>query len=153
YNVVSTGNDEIVTYVLAKPGPVGADTLTLRIDPDRPRSKTLKTVTIPNSVLVQNNPPYTLYRVTMIDVNGAFPASPQAASNFVFEPVAENIRTMTFQYYDESGALLNPNTPANSADDIGGGDANTVTRARVRRISVNVVGMTADEDLDYTDPT
>ena len=88
YNVVSTGNDEIVTYVLAKPGPVGADTLTMRFDPDRPRSKALKTVTIPNGVLVQSNPPYTLYRVTQIDVNGAFPASPQAATNFVYEPVA-----------------------------------------------------------------
>src|SRR5215813_6740959 len=26
YNVVPTGNDEIVTYVLAKPGPAGPDT-------------------------------------------------------------------------------------------------------------------------------
>ena len=34
YNVVSTGNDEIVTYVLAKPGPVGSDTLTLRVEND-----------------------------------------------------------------------------------------------------------------------
>jgi prepilin-type N-terminal cleavage/methylation domain-containing protein len=153
YNVVSTGNDEIVTYVLAKPGPVGSDTLTLRVDADRPRTKTLKTITIPNVVQVQNNPPYTLYRVTLADVNGAFPASPQAATNFVYEPVAENIRTMTFLYYDDAGTLLNPNTPANSADDIGGGDANTTIRARVRRIAVSIVGMTQDEDLDYTDPT
>ena len=79
YNVVSTGNDEIVTYVLAKPGPAGPDSLTLRLDPDKPRSKSLKTVIIPNVVLVQNDPPYTLYRVTLTDVNGPFPASPQAA--------------------------------------------------------------------------
>jgi len=42
YNVVSTGNDEIVTYALAKPGntgPTGPDTLTLTLDPDKPRSK------------------------------------------------------------------------------------------------------------------
>jgi prepilin-type N-terminal cleavage/methylation domain-containing protein len=152
YNVVSTGNDEIVTYVLAKPGPTGPDTLTFRLDADKPRTKTLKTIIIPNVVLVQNNPPYTLYRVTLADVNGAFPLSPQAATNFVYEPVAENIRTMTFLYYDDSGALVNPNTPANSADDIGGSDANITNRGRIRRIAVSIVGMTHSEDLDYTDP-
>ncbi len=153
YNVVSTGNDEIVTYVLAKPGPVGPDTLTLRLDPDKPRSKSVSTVTIPNVVLVQNDPPYTLYRVTLADVNGAFPASPQAATNFVYEPVAENLRAMTFLYYDDAGNLLNPNTPASAADDIGGADANITTRGKVRRIAVSVVGMTRDPDQDYTDPT
>ena len=153
YNVVSTGNDEIVTYVLAKPGPVGSDTLTLRLDPDRPRTKALKTVTIPNVVLVQSNPPYTLYRVTLADVAGAFPSSPQAATSFVYEPVAENVRSMSFRYYDDGGTLLNPDTPTNAADDVGGGDANTTVRAKARRIAVNIVGMTQDEDLDYTDPT
>src|SRR5438093_1832776 len=153
YNVVSTGNDEVVTYVLAKPGPVGSDTLTLRFDTDRPRTKTLKTVTIPNVAVVQSNPPYTLYRVTATNVVGAFPSSPQASSAFVYEPVAENIRSMSFLYYDDGGNLLNPNTPANAGDDIGGGDANITVRARARRIAVSIVGMTQDEDLDYTDPT
>src|SRR5207245_256131 len=122
-------------------------------DADRPRTKTLKTITIPNVALVQGSPPYTLYRVTLADVNGAFPSSPQAATNFVYEPVAENIRTMTFLYYDDAGNLLNPNTPANSADDIGGGDANITTRGKVRRIAVSVVGMPHDPDQDYTAPT
>ena len=152
YNVVSTGNDEIVTYVLAKPGPVGADTLTIRVDANRPRAKSVQTVIIPNVVLVQNDPPYTLYRVTLKDVNGAFPSSPQAATSFTYEPVADNIRTMTFQYLPDSGTtLLNPNTPANSADDIGGGDAAALTRSTIRKIQVNLVGMTPDEDLDYVD--
>jgi len=152
YNVVSTGNDEIVTYILAKPGPVGGDTLTLRVDADRPRARALKTITIPNVVLVQDNPPYTLYRVSLADVNGVFPLSPQASSNFVYEPVAENIRTMTFLYYDDAGTLISPNTPANSGDDIGGGDAQITARGKVRRVAVSIVGMTSDEDLDYTDP-
>ncbi|HUD72359.1 MAG TPA: prepilin-type N-terminal cleavage/methylation domain-containing protein [Dongiaceae bacterium] len=151
YNVVSTGNDEIVTYVLAKPGPTGPDTLTLRIDTDRPRTRTVKTVTIPNVAVVQNNPPYTLYRVTLADVNGTYPASPQASSAFVFEPVADNIRSMRFQYWPDSGAQLGPDTPASSGDDIGGADANSVTRSKIRRITVNLVGMTPDDDLDYTD--
>lgn len=153
YSIVSTGNDEIVTYVLAKPGPVGAETLTFRLDPDKPRIKSLKTVIIPNVVLNQSNPPYTLYRVSLTDVTGAFPASPQAATNFVYEPVAENIRSMTFLYYNDAGTLVSPNTPTNSADDIGGADANSLTRSGIRRISVRIVGMTQDEDLDYTDPT
>ena len=151
YNVVSTGNDEIVTYVLAKPGAQGPDTLTLRADVDRPRTKTVKTITIPNVVLVQNDPPYTLYRVTLRDVAGAFLSAPQPASQFVYETVAENIRTMTFRYLPDSGAALGPNTPANAADDIGGNDAGILTRGRIRRISVSLVGMTPDEDLDYTD--
>jgi prepilin-type N-terminal cleavage/methylation domain-containing protein len=153
YSVVSTGNDEIVTYVLAKPGPVGAETLTFRLDPDKPRIKSLKTVIVPNVVLNQSSPPYTLYRVSLADVTGTFPASPQAATNFVYEPVAENIRSMQFLYYDDAGALLSPNTPTSSADDIGGTDANALTRSRIRKISVRIVGMTQDEDLDYTDPT
>ena len=152
YNIVPTGNDEIVTYVLAKPGPVGADTLTIRVDANRPRTKSVQTVTIPNVVLVQNNPPYTLYRVTLKDVNGAFPGSPQAATNFTYEPVADNIREMTFQYLPDAGTVpLNANTPSNSADDIGGGDGAVLTRSLIRKISVNLVGMTPDEDLDYVD--
>jgi prepilin-type N-terminal cleavage/methylation domain-containing protein len=154
YNVVSTGNDEIVTYALAKPGPVGSDTLTLRVDASRPRTKSVMTVTIPNIVLVQSDPPYTLYRITLKDVNGTFPSSPQAATNFTYEPVADNIRSMTFQYLPDAGTtLLNPNTPANSADDIGGGDAAALTRSTIRKIKVSLVGMTPDEDLDYTDAT
>ncbi|HEU4400969.1 MAG TPA: prepilin-type N-terminal cleavage/methylation domain-containing protein [Candidatus Polarisedimenticolia bacterium] len=158
YNVVSVGNDEIVTYVLAKPGtsgPTGPATITLNLDPDRPRAKSNKTVIIPNVVLVQNNPPYTLYRVTLADVNGVYPVSPQAASNFVYEPVADNIKSMVFQYWDDAGNALGPNpgTPTDPSDDLGGADANILPRSRIRRITVNLVGMTPDEDLDYTDVT
>jgi hypothetical protein len=154
YNIVSTGNDEIVTYALAKPGntgPTGPDTLTLTLDPDKPRSKTVKTVTIPNVALVQNNPPYTLYRITLADVTGSFPSSPQASTNFIYEPVADNIRTMTFQYWPDSGAQLGPNTPASSGDDIGGADTASVTRSKIRKITVALVGMTPNPDMDYVD--
>src|SRR5262249_55449017 len=142
---------EIVTYVLAKPGPAGADSLTLRLDAGRPRTKTVQTVTIPNVVLVQSDPPYTLYRVTLRDVAGSFPAAPQPASRFVYEPIAENIRTLTFEYSPDSGAAVGPGTPANPADDIGGADAAVFARSRIRKIRVSVVGMTPDEDLDYVD--
>jgi prepilin-type N-terminal cleavage/methylation domain-containing protein len=151
-DVVSTGNDEIVTYVLAGPGQAGADSLTLRLDPDRPRSGAVKTVTIPNIVLVQGAPPYTLYRVTLADVNGAFPPSPQASSSFVYEPVADHIRSMTFQYYDDGGHLLNPDTPDIASDDIAGSDAGIPVRARVRRVAVRIVGMSPDDGLEGADP-
>jgi len=156
YNVVSTGNDEIVTYALAKPGntgPTGPDTLTLTLDPDKPRSKSVKTVTIPNVALVQNNPPYTLYRITLADVTGAFPSSPQASTNFIYEPVADNIKSMSFQYWPDSGAQLGPNTPAASGDDIGGADTASVTRSKIRKITVALVGMTPNPDMDYVDAT
>jgi len=151
YDVVSTGNDEIVTYVLAGPGPLGADSLTLRLDPDRPRSGPVKTVTIPNIALVQSGPPYTLYRVTLADVDGAFPPSPQASSSFNYEPVADHIRSMTFRYYDGGGHLLNQDTPDSASDDIAGSDAGIPVRARVRRIAVRLVGMGPD-DLGDSDP-
>ncbi|MFQ5877322.1 MAG: prepilin-type N-terminal cleavage/methylation domain-containing protein [Acidobacteriota bacterium] len=153
YEVVSTGNDEIVTYVLSKPGVSGPDTLTLRLDPDKPRARALKTVTIPDVALIQDDPPYTLYRVTLTDVAGAFPSSPQASSAFVYEPVAENIRRLNFRYFDDAGAELGPNTPADDTDDIGGADASSVTRSLIRKITVDLVGMTEDEDLDYIDVT
>jgi prepilin-type N-terminal cleavage/methylation domain-containing protein len=148
YNVVSTGNDEIVTYVLAKPG--SGDTLALRMDVDKPRTKTLKDVTISGVAHLQSNPPYTLYRVSLADVT-VFPSTPPNGTSFVFEPVAENIRTLTFQYYDDAGVLLNPDTPAVTVDDIGGSQGNVLTRGRIRRIAVNLVGMTADEDPAYID--
>lgn len=153
YTVVSTGNDEIVTYVLSKPGVSGPDDLVLEIDVDKPRTKTVKTVTIPDVALIQDDPPYTLYRVTITDVAGAFPASPQASSAFVYEPVAENIYSMTFQYYSDGAILVNPDTPADKTDDIGGAESNAATRDRVKRITVNLVGMTADPDSGYDDAT
>jgi len=151
YNVVSTGNDEVVTYALAKPGPAGPDTLTLRIDPDRPRTKTNATVVIPNVVLVHDDPPYTLYRITLTDVAGTFPSAPQAASAFTYEPVAENIRSMSLIYTSVGGFMINADTPDDPSDDIGGGDAAETQREQIRSIHVDLVGMTPDEDLDYTD--
>ena len=151
YNVVTTGNDEILTYVLAKPGPVGSESMDLWLDADNPRTKTVKKVTIPNIVLTQNDPPYTLYRVSLANVTGAFPSAPQPATSFVYEPVADNIMSMTFQYYDGTGNKLNPDTPTNPADDLAGLQANVVTRGQIRKVKVNLVGMTANPDMNYTD--
>ncbi len=144
YRVVSTGNDEIVTYALAKPGPSGPGVLVFRLDADHPRSGVPKTISIPNLALVQDDPPYVLYRITLSDVLGSFPPSPQTAATFTYEPVAENIRSLDFQYFDHQGRPLGPGTPGTSSDDIGGDDSELLTRARIRSVRISLTGMLAD---------
>lgn len=146
YRVVSTGNDEIVTYALAKAGPSGSDSLTFTIDADRPRSGTSKTITIPNIALVHNNPPYTLFRITLADVPGPFPASPQSTTSFVYEPIAEGIRSLNFAYYADDARLLSPDTPSVTSDDIGGDDSGERLRAQVRGLQVSIAGMPLGRD-------
>ncbi len=151
YRVVSIGNDEIVSYVLAKPQHPGSSGLCLQLDADEPRSKATKTVTVPAVSLVQDDPPYTLYRVTLQDAIGSFPSSPQSSANFRYEPVAEDIQSLTFQYYDHEGRLLSPDSPGNPADDIGGGDTGTFTRARIRSIKITLTGMPPGESSEPRD--
>ena len=170
YNVVSTGNDEIVAYVLAKSGWTGGATLTFNADIDNPTRTTIsylgnnisvgprdgstEPVRLGNVALVQSDPPYTLYRVTLNNDMAAYVsgANPTAAGFFVKQPVADNIKSMRFRYYDDQENLVSPDTPADASDDIGGADANVATRARIRRIVVELVGMTSDPDINYTDP-
>ncbi|HEV8335722.1 MAG TPA: prepilin-type N-terminal cleavage/methylation domain-containing protein [Candidatus Polarisedimenticolia bacterium] len=170
YNVVSTGNDEIVAYVLAKSGWTGGSTMTFNADIDNPtrttivyqsanisvgpRDGTAEPVRLGNVALVEDDPPYTLYRVSLNNDMTTYSsgANPTAASFFVKQPVADNIRSMTFKYYDDQGNLVSPNTPSDASDDIGGGDPNIAVRSRIRRIVVDLVGMTPDPDLKYLDP-
>ncbi len=170
YNVVSTGNDEIVAYVLAKPDWSGGSTLVFQADVDNPTRTTItylgnnisvgprdginEPVRLGNVALVQNNPPYTLYRVSLNNDVSSYNSgdNPTAAAFFVKQPVADNIKSMTFKYYDDQGNLISPNTPADPSDDIAGTSANNPLRARIRRIVVDLVGMTPEPDLRYLDP-
>ena len=170
YNVTSTGNDEIVAYVLAKSGWTGGATLTFNADIDNPTRTTIsylgnnisvgprngitEPVRLGNVALVQSDPPYTLYRVTLNNDMAAYVsgANPTAAGFFVKQPVADNIKSMRFRYYDDQENLVSPDTPGDASDDIGGADAGVATRARIRRIVVELVGMTSDPDINYTDP-
>src|SRR5262249_29691348 len=62
------------------------------------------------------------------------------------QPVADNIKSMSFTYYDGSGNVL---TAVGGAD-----DPNSIAgRAKVSKVGINVVGMTEDPDLAYIDPT
>ncbi|HEU5179346.1 MAG TPA: prepilin-type N-terminal cleavage/methylation domain-containing protein [Candidatus Polarisedimenticolia bacterium] len=170
FNTVSTGNDEIVAYVLGKPGWTGGSTLGFTADIDNPtrttityqgnnisvgpRDAILEDVRLGNVALVQDSPPYTLYRVTLNNdlTNYVSSANPTAAAFFTRQPVADNIRTMTFHYYDDGGTQIGTFTPTDSSDDIGGATANAALRSRIRRISVDLVGMTPNPDQSYLDP-
>jgi hypothetical protein len=149
--LVTTGNDEIVTYALAKPAPSGGDSLALEIDADRPRRGTARPVVIPALCLVHDDPPYTLYRITPAEFAGPFPAAPQARGDFLYEPVADDIHSLRFRYYADGGAPLGPDTPSDPADDLGGGDARAAARRLVRRIAVHLVGMAPRGDPRYVD--
>jgi prepilin-type N-terminal cleavage/methylation domain-containing protein len=145
FSVVSTGNDEVVGYVLAKPDGTGPDTITFQADvDDEPRDGAVTSVTVDNVAAVNlNDPPYTLYKISLNNnvgtcCNGDF---------IVRTPVVENIRSLTFQYFNGS-------TPTAIAAP---GAAETATaktnRAGVTRFNVSLVGMTRDPDLRYVDPT
>jgi Tfp pilus assembly protein PilW len=146
YNVVSTGNDEIVTYALAKQDGTGGSTLSFRADVlPSVRDGNLDDVSITNLALVQSAPPYTLYRITGRD----------GLASTTRTPVADNIYALRFRYYDSAGAQVGPSTPSDPSDDIGGGDtsAAVAARASIKRIEILLTGMTPDPDLNYIDPS
>lgn len=146
FPIVTTGNDEIVGYVLRKPGGDANNTvaLTMKMDFSAPRDATNSGGTITgeetatvqvatSSVAGETDPPYQLARVTF---NSA--GAPQ------YEVVAENIFRLSFGYLDKNGAAAIPT--------VGGDDAQRTDRAAVRQIDVNLVGMSSRPDPGYTDP-
>ncbi len=146
YNTVSTGNDEVVAYVLGKPDGSSTDTLTFYADFNSPRNGTVQRIDVPNVALIQNNPPYTLYRVTFSNTNG----SP------IKTALVDNVRTMTFRYFTQGNTQVNSTFDLTStADDIGGADTATALASRdsIRRVTVSLVGLTRDPDLGWSDAT
>ena len=132
---VSTGNDEIRAFVLAKAGRSGPDTLSFQADVGQLyRDGIVEDVAISDVALLQDDPPYTLYRVTLDD--GAAP---------VATPLIDNVRSMRFRYFDKTGGEIAP---------VGGADlpASVARRAAIRRIGVDIEVMTQDPDNAYVDP-
>lgn len=147
---VSTGNDEIVAYVLAKPDGSSTDTLTFEADvQDVPRDGTLETINIPNVALVQDDPPYTLYRISLNNDVAKW-GTPEF---FVRTVLAENVYSMTYRYYDVGGTQINSTFNLGSTvDDIGGDDlAAAELRSSIARIELDVTGLTRDPDLHWVD--
>jgi prepilin-type N-terminal cleavage/methylation domain-containing protein len=167
FPIVTTGNHEIVTYALVsnKPGASNSDSVTFFADvnsggtPTRrayPGGTAERLVTIPGVDLSNNNPPYTLNRYTLSDTG-----------EIVTTPLADNIRSLTFSYFQDAAARQPLTdlaaTPA-PINDVGGGDqydpahpdavlSNRVIRRKIRAVTVQLVGMNATSDVKYQDPT
>ncbi len=142
FPTVSTGNDEIVAYVLSKPDGTGPDTITFEADVKEPaRDGDAEPVTIGNVVLDPTSPPYTLYRVTLNN-NGATYGSPAFV---VRTPVAENVRNLSFIYYDATNTFKDAS--ATIAETV---EAKSL-RTGLTRVNVSLVGMTRQQDLNYID--
>ena len=89
FRTVSTGNDEIIAYVLSKPDGTGPDTITFKADvKESQRDGSVEPVAIGNVVLNPTSPPYTLYRVTLNND----PATYGSPGFLVRVPVVENVR-------------------------------------------------------------
>lgn len=127
---VTTDNSEVVGYVLRStaPGAANGDTISFYVDDAIPRraypnvsgvttgGHAENKVTISGIDLTNNNPPYTLYRVTLADGNCT--ADCTISVGTVGTPVAENIRSINFRYFtDGSGVtpLFNPPDPTSGA--------------------------------------
>ncbi len=143
YATVSTGNDEIVAYVLARPDGSGPDTITFQADVREPvRDGSVEPVTIGNVVLNPTSPPYTLYRVTLNNDSSTY-----GSSSFVVRtPVMENVRELSFVYHDAAGTFKDPSATISESPSA------KAIRSGLTRVSVSLVGMTRQQDLAYDDP-
>lgn len=131
---VSTGNDEIRAYVLAKPDGSSADTLTYEADVGQAvRDGVVETVNIDGVALVHDDPPYTLYRVTLED-----DGTPH------WTVLIENVRSMRFRYLDRAGGVIAAAGGLDTPDAV-------QARAAVRRVGVELEALTRDPDLRWTD--
>jgi type II secretory pathway pseudopilin PulG len=133
---VSTGNDEIVAYVLAKPDRSSPAALGFDVDVQGvPRDGIVETVTIRDVAMAHDDPPYTLYRVTV---------RPDSTRT-VRSPVIGHVRSLRFIYYDGAGNAIDP--PGGRDD-----DASRRSRASIRRVHVDLEGLVRDPDPHWRDP-
>ena len=148
---VSTGNDEIYTYVLAKPDGTSTGTMTFDADVQQdPRDGTVETVSIPNVAMVHDDPPYTLYRITLNNAASTW----GTASFFTRTPLIDNVYSMNFKYYDQAGLQSNGVFDLTSiAEDIGGDDGGVAedTRTAIKRVTVELTGLTPEPDMSWVD--
>ena len=149
FETVSTGNDEIVIYALAKPDASSTDTLTFEADvKDEPRDGGVETVQVPRVALVHDDPPYTLYRMTLSNATSDWGMD----DFFVREELAENIGSMRFRYFDATGNQVNATFDlTTTTDDIGGAEANAAERFKIRRIELELTGVTHDPQPGWAD--
>jgi prepilin-type N-terminal cleavage/methylation domain-containing protein len=166
FPVVTTGNDEIVTYALES-ADASKNTGTIRFYADVPDrraypgagGRTENLVTITGVDLTNNNPPYTLFRYTLAPDTGAI--------TVVRTPLANNIRSLRFEYFEDPGAtrpLTNlattPVVVAEAIDSVGVGqfDPNSPAavpirniRAKIQSVRMTLTGMNESPDAAFRD--
>lgn len=166
FPVVTTGNDEIVTYALeSADASKNTDSISFFADISKPRNaypggSAESQVTINDVDLSNENPPYTLYRYTLLD-NGAVDKT----------PVASNIRSLRFTFFEDQGGTqpltditgtteLDQDALATSIGGLGKYDPDNpsallqqrLVRSKIRSIQLELVGMHEFEDGKFTDP-
>lgn len=184
FPLVTTANDEIVTYALVPDSqtsiPAGCDTATNCIeffaDTRNPRASfpdaghggldervvQIRGVDLCNGGC--NNPPYTLYRFTLNRAQSDF----TTGDNIIRTPLASNIRSLNFTYYQDAQGL-DPLKDVDNAVNVSTGAtirglgqwtiANNLNlipertvRAKVNSVRVTLTGMNEAADPSYTDP-
>lgn len=144
FPIVTTGNDEIVGYVLRKPG-TNPYTISIKADLTGTgrdaiftsnasiTNEETRTVSVAARTLAeQTSPPYQLTKVTF-----------DASGNPQYAVIAENVRTLQFAYYPATGTTA-------VAVGNSGADAERDERATIRKIQTKLVGMTDRPDLQTT---
>ncbi len=152
FPVVTTANDEIVTYALKSADSTkNTDEIVFYADTYTPRQvnpadkKAEKEVKITGVDLSNANPPYTLYRYTLND-NG----TPDDGT-----PLADNIRSLNFRYFRDTAGTVEVAANGGAGVYDGANPSETVerqARREIRAIHVNLVGMNPQPDGAYTNP-
>lgn len=146
YPMITTGNDEIVGYILQKNGG-GSYDITLKMDltpADRdavkatsPTNEETATIRVAARTLAeQTDPPYDLTRVSF-----------DATGNPVYQVIASNIFRLSFTYQNAVGGTV-ISAGANS----GSADPQRGIRDDVRKIGINLISMSDRREFGYTDP-
>lgn len=165
FPLVTTDNNEIVTYALVS-SKASANTgkVEFYADLNRPRKSNPvgkakeSLVSITGVDLTNNNPPYTLYRYTLL------PSKDDTTGKYEKVAIADNIRRMTFHYYtDLSGTKEIPcptctpalTMPLGAGQYDPGDPYKTIderdTRAKIKSVRIELVGMNPNPDINYKD--
>lgn len=171
FPVVTTGNDEIVTFALVSEDPSkNTDSIQFYADTSVPRNAypggtgaAESLVRIPGVDLSNANPPYTLQRITLAE-----------DGSLIRVPVAKDVRSLNFQYFEDATgtkaltdlattpATIATGSYATAVGGLGAYDPATPTtisevhrliRSKVQSIRVSLVGMSEQPDAVTVDPT
>ena len=164
FPVVTTANDEIVTYALRSNSGPNPNNIQFFADvPDRrsfPGGRSENTVEIDGVDLcttgVCTGAPYTLYRFTLTPGSGAV----------VEAPIATNVRDFDLTYYGDTVGVGTPLAftppPTNLAGSSGGGQYNPTIpnvgaeargrRAEIKSVRVRLTGMSTTPTSGYANP-